>query len=97
MNGDIVLVLRAFEPGRGLWTEELRIPVELGRLVGVYSRADDAVALIVYAATALDTPQTTEHATEARAFAPDELPWGELTFWSTERALRDFLATLTPR
>jgi hypothetical protein len=26
-----------------------------------------------------------------RAFAPAELPWGELAFWSTERALRDAL------
>ena len=26
-----------------------------------------------------------------RAFAPDELPWPELAFWSTERALRDLL------
>ncbi len=76
--------------------EELRIGVELGPLVGVYSRADDAVALIVYAATALGEPQTTEEATEVRAFAPEDLPWSELAFWSTELALRDFLATLTP-
>jgi len=27
-----------------------------------------------------------------RAFAPAELPWDELAFWSTERALRDVLA-----
>jgi hypothetical protein len=27
-----------------------------------------------------------------RAFAADEIPWAELAFWSTEAALRDFLA-----
>ena len=70
--------------------EELRISVELGALVGVYSRPDDRVVLIVYAATALGQPQTTEEATEVRAFAPDELPWDEMAFWSTSQALRDF-------
>jgi hypothetical protein len=25
------------------------------------------------------------------AFAREQLPWGELAFWSTERALRDAL------
>ena len=75
--------------------EELRIGVELGPLVGVYSRADDAVALIVYAATALGEPQITAEATEVRAFVPEDLPWDELAFWSTKFALRDYLTTLT--
>lgn len=26
---------------------------------------------------------------EVRAFAPADIPWEELAFWSTERALRD--------
>ncbi len=69
--------------------EELRIPIELGALVGVYSRPEDRVVLIVYRARALGEPQTTPEATEVRAFAPSEIPWDELAFWSTERALRD--------
>ena len=72
--------------------EELRIQVELGALVGVYSRPDDRVVLIVYAATALGEPRTTEESTEVKAFAPGDLPWDELAFWSTEQALRDFIA-----
>ena len=48
--------------------------------------------LVVYAARALGTPRTTEEATEVRAYAPGEIPWDELAFWSTERALRDSLA-----
>ena len=70
--------------------EELRIEIELGPLVGVYSRPDDRVVLIVYAATTLDAPHTTEEAVEVRAFDADALPWDELAFWSTELALRDF-------
>jgi 8-oxo-dGTP diphosphatase len=72
--------------------EELEIDIELQELVGVYSRAEDRVVLVVFAATALGTPATTEEATEVRAFAPHTLPWNELAFWSTERALRDALA-----
>jgi 8-oxo-dGTP diphosphatase len=71
--------------------EELTIAVELGALVGVYSTPDEPVVLVVYAARALGRPETTEEAIEVRAFAPVEIPWDELAFWSTERALRDFL------
>ncbi len=109
-NGDVVLLRRGFEPGRGRWTfpggfvdlgesvqqaarreteEELRIAIELEDLVGVYSRSEDRVVLIVYRARALGQPRTTPEAPEVRAFAIDELPWDELAFWSTELALSD--------
>ena len=69
--------------------EEVGIAIELGRLVGVYSRAEDRVVLIVFLARAHSHPHTTAEAPEVRAFAQDELPWDELAFWSTEQALRD--------
>jgi len=69
--------------------EELGIAIELGRLVGVYSRAEDRVVLIVFLARALGRPQTTAEAIEVRSFAQTELPWDELAFWSTARALRN--------
>ena len=72
--------------------EELEIEIEIGPLVGVYSRADDPVVLVVYGARALGVPRTTPEATEVRAFEPDHIPWEHLAFWSTSRALRDFLA-----
>ncbi len=72
--------------------EELEIEIELGPLVGVYSRGDDRIVLIVYEAQALGEPVTTEEATEVRAFTLEEIPWNELAFWSTEAALRDSLA-----
>jgi ADP-ribose pyrophosphatase YjhB (NUDIX family) len=71
--------------------EELGIEIELGELVGVYSRADERTVLVVFAARALGAPHETAEASEVRAFAPDELPWDELAFWSTQRALRDLL------
>jgi ADP-ribose pyrophosphatase YjhB (NUDIX family) len=111
--GEIVLLRRGFDPGKGLWTfpggfvdlgetveaaakrearEEIRASVELGDLVGVYSRGEERVVLIVFASTISETPQTTDEALEVRAFAPDEIPWQELAFWSTTNALKDFLA-----
>jgi ADP-ribose pyrophosphatase YjhB (NUDIX family) len=72
--------------------EEMRIEIELGPLAGVYSRADDRIVLVVYEARALGTPATTEEATEVRAFAPAEIPWDDLAFWSTEAALRESVA-----
>lgn len=111
-SGQIILLRRGFEPGRGLWTfpggyvdlgesvpdaaireagEELSLALELGRLVGVYSRPEDRVVLVVYRARALGEPATSQEATEVRAFPPAALPWDELAFWSTAQALRDVL------
>ena len=71
--------------------EELELDVTITGLVGLYSRAEDRVVLVVYAAETDGEPHTTPEATEVRAFASDELPWDELAFWSTERALRDLV------
>src|SRR5918992_2112060 len=111
--GEIVLLRRAFDPGKDLWTfpggfvdlgetveqaarrearEELDIAIELGALVGVYSRAEERTVLIVYAANATEPPRTTEEAVEVRSFDRDNIPWDELAFWSTRDALRDFLS-----
>ncbi len=72
--------------------EELEVDIELGGLVGVYSRPDERVVLVVFHARALGAGTETGEATEVRAFAPDELPWDELAFWSTTAALCDALA-----
>ncbi|HWK27207.1 MAG TPA: NUDIX domain-containing protein [Solirubrobacter sp.] len=72
--------------------EELDLRIELTRLIGVYSREQDRTVVVVYAASARGTPSLTEEALEVRAFAPNEIPWQDLAFWSEEHALRDFLA-----
>jgi 8-oxo-dGTP diphosphatase len=112
-TNEIILLRRAFDPGKDLWTfpggfvdlgetveqaarrearEELDIAIELGALVGVYSRAEERTVLIVYAAIATEPPRTTEEAVEVRSFDRDNIPWDGLAFWSTRDALRDFLA-----
>jgi ADP-ribose pyrophosphatase YjhB (NUDIX family) len=76
--------------------EELAIAIELGSLVGVYSRAQDRIVVVVYAARTLEAPSTSDEALEVRAFVPSEIPWQDLAFWSDERALRDFLGLADP-
>ncbi len=71
--------------------EELAIEIELRGLVGVYSRPNDRVVLVVYAATTTTSPQLTDEATEIRTCSAKDLPWDELAFWSTGLALKDYL------
>ena len=71
--------------------EEMEIDAELDGLLGVYSRADERIVLVVFTGRAIGMPSTTEEATEVRAFARDGIPWDELAFWSTRAALTDFL------
>jgi ADP-ribose pyrophosphatase YjhB (NUDIX family) len=72
--------------------EEMAIEIELTGLIGVYSRPQDRTVVVVYAAAARGTPSRTEEALEVCAFAPTDIPWLQLAFWSDERALRDHLS-----
>jgi ADP-ribose pyrophosphatase YjhB (NUDIX family) len=72
--------------------EELAVDATVGSLVGVYSRHDDRTLVVVFRARLHGAPQPSDEAPEVRAFAPAELPWDELGFWSDEAALRDLLS-----
>jgi 8-oxo-dGTP diphosphatase len=72
--------------------EELCVQARIGELVGVYSRADERVVVIVFEAWLSGTPRATDEAPEVRAFAPAEIPWDELAFPSDRAALRRDLA-----
>lgn len=72
--------------------EEAGIEVELGELVGIYSYSQRSLIVIVYAATLLSGELCPdEECLEARMFRPDDIPWDQLAFDSTARALRDYL------
>ena len=47
------------------------------------------MVLIVYLARALGRPHPTPEAIEVHSFAQAEIPWDQLAFWSTQKALRD--------
>lgn len=71
--------------------EELAVEATVGAVVGVYSRAEDRVVVIAFEARLHGAPSSTDEAPEVLAFAPDELPWDELGFWSDAAALRAVL------
>ena len=88
----------AQEGARRETEEETQLRIEVGRLIGAYSRPHVGVVTLVYEATvvggeALPGVETTE----VRDFGPDEIPWEELAFTTAESALRDWVASLPGR
>jgi len=88
----------AQEGARRETEDETQLRVEIGRLVGVYSRPQAGIVTLAFEAIvvggdALPGAETTEVA----AFGPDEIPWGELAFSTVESALRDWVASLPGR
>ena len=78
--------------------EETRLLVEIGRLIGVYSRPHAGVITIVYEASVVGgEPKPAAETSEVRDFGPDEIPWEELAFSTVESVLRDWIASLAGR
>ncbi|OGO49795.1 MAG: hypothetical protein A2148_07385 [Chloroflexi bacterium RBG_16_68_14] len=72
--------------------EEVGLPLELTGLLGVYSRTAVGVVVVVYRARALgEEPRLGWEALEARWFTAEAIPWDDLAFESTVRALRDWV------
>src|SRR5919107_1649403 len=78
-DGRIILLRRAFDPGKDLWTFPGGF-VDLGESVEEAARREGQ-----------EEPEIAEEATEVNAFKAHALPWDELAFWSTEQALKEFL------
>ncbi|MCC6629158.1 MAG: NUDIX domain-containing protein [Chloroflexi bacterium] len=73
--------------------EEVRLPVRVDRLLGLYSRAGNPVVLAVYTATPLaDTFAAGDEVAAVALFDPVDLP--RLAFPQDERIIADYLATL---
>lgn len=72
--------------------EEALLEVADLSLVGVFTRTEPGVVVIVYEAVALGEGALGEESTELRWFAPNEIPWDELAFDSTEAALKAWVA-----
>jgi ADP-ribose pyrophosphatase YjhB (NUDIX family) len=88
----------AQEGARRETEEETQLRVEVGRLIGAYSRPHAGVVTLVYEATVVGGEALPGAETlEVRGFAPDEVPWDDLAFTTTESALRDWVASLPGR
>jgi len=88
----------AQEGARRETEEETQLKVEVGRLIGAYSRPHAGVVTLVYEAEVVGgSAEPGVETTEVADFGPDEIPWAELAFTTTESALRDWVASLPGR
>ena len=78
--------------------EETELRVEVGRLIGIYSRPAVGIVTIAFEASVVGgRPEPAAETSEVRAFGPDEIPWDEIAFTTAESALRDWVASLPGR
>ncbi len=78
--------------------EETGLLIEPGEIVGLYTRLEAAVVILVFEARVVGgTPAPTVEALEIEAFAADALPWSGLAFKTTYWALVDWLSRRHPQ
>jgi len=77
--------------------EEIGLIVELGEIVGLYSRIEAAVVVLAFEARIVGGEiHTTAEALDVRAFRPEAIPWREIAFRTTTWALRDWISIRHP-
>lgn len=77
--------------------EETGLRVEPETLIGLYSRVQAAVVVVAYEARIVGGQRSvSRESLETRAFAPDQIPWTEIAFETSVRALRDWVARVRP-
>jgi ADP-ribose pyrophosphatase YjhB (NUDIX family) len=77
--------------------EETGLQVEPGAIVGLYSRVPAAVVVVAFEARIVGGSFTaTPESLETRPFAPEAIPWPEVAFETSIRALRDWVAKARP-
>ena len=77
--------------------EETGLVVDPGELVGIYSRLEAAVVVLVFEARIVGgVARETPEALEVRAFSADEIPWDGIGFKTSFWALHDWVRTRHP-
>lgn len=72
--------------------EETGLDVALDRCLGVFSRTEAGVVVILYEARVLrGEPRPCAEVLDLRFFGPDEIPWAELAFQTTTWGLEAWL------
>ncbi len=77
--------------------EETGLVVEPGQLIGLYSRPQAAILVVVFEARIVGGElRTSTEAIEVREFAPEEIPWSEIAFRTSTWGLRDWVRLRRP-
>jgi len=73
--------------------EEVGLEVTVRSLLGIYTRRQHGIVLVVYEGTSTSNEARVAdwESTAVRWFAPDEIPWAEIAFETTEAALREWI------
>jgi ADP-ribose pyrophosphatase YjhB (NUDIX family) len=73
--------------------EEILIDITITKLIGVYSRNNDPVILIVYEGKTKElNPGCGVEAVEVALFGYTAIPWKDLSFFANREALMDYFA-----
>lgn len=73
--------------------EEVGLSIQLGPILGAYTRPDAGIVVVVFRGRAPEgEPRAGEEALEVRWFSPEAIPWDELAFPTTVQALRDWVS-----
>jgi ADP-ribose pyrophosphatase YjhB (NUDIX family) len=77
--------------------EETGLQVEPLEIIGLYSRIQAAVVVVAFEARVVGgEPLVTRESLETRPFAPEAIPWQQIAFETSIRALRDWVARVRP-
>jgi len=77
--------------------EETGLLVEPGDLIGIYSRLEAAVVVLVFEARIVGgVPSTSPEALEVRAFAAADIPWDDIAFKTSYWGIRDWVERRHP-
>lgn len=75
--------------------EEVGLRVRAGPLLGVYTRVDQGVVVLVFRGLRVSgRPVPGPEAIETAWFQPHEIPWTDLAFETTSAAMRDWVRAL---
>jgi ADP-ribose pyrophosphatase YjhB (NUDIX family) len=92
-GGFLELGESAQEGARREAEEETQLKIEVGRLIGVYSRPHAGIVTIFFEADVVGgRAEPGAETSEVRDFGPDEIPWEDLAFSTVESGLRDWVA-----
>lgn len=77
--------------------EETGLHVEIGEIVGLYSRLEAAIVVIAFEARVVGgVARTNPEALEIVAFRPEQIPWDGIAFRTSQWAIRDWVKLRRP-